>query len=230
MMFGANSRDAMRLINSLREAHQQAQAAAAAPIKQPRQRRRAPSPESVSSSESEYSSGSSATSASSDYEDTDTIYRKVVEEEKCQYVSPTGLKQNSKSRKQAADYLKSKNCPVVEKVKKGKAAAPAPAPPTAKVNFVAPRVEHTTDGEQILHTGIIKKARKPRTVAKPEAAAPPKMETAAAAPVAAPAPAPAPAPAKAKRAPSAYNKFIGEQRKAGKSMAEAAAAWKAQKS
>jgi hypothetical protein len=49
------------------------------------------------------------------------------------------------------------------------------------------------------------------------------------APVVAAAAAPAAPAAKAKRELTAYQKFVQEQRKTGKSMAEAAAAWKAQK-
>jgi len=176
--------------------------------------RRPPTPQSESESESEFSdSGSSATSASS-YEDVETIYRHVVEDKKCKYVSPAGLK-DKKTSKDAIAHLKAKNCPEVPALKKRKA---DPAPPS-------PKAPTKAEAEAV-------RAPKPKKTKKVTMAEPAPVAT-----VAAVAPAPAPAPpaatstekVKAKRAPSEYNKFVSEQRKAGKSMAEAAAAWKAKK-
>lgn len=162
-----------------------------------------------SGEESDYSS------SSSDYEDTDVIYQKVVEEAKCPRVSPAGLKSHSKSRKEAASYLKSKECPEVPKLKKS--AAKEPAKPKENVTFEAPHVEVTEAGEQVIHNGIKKTVK--RKVAKAEPAAAPSA-AAPAAPAAA---------AKTKRAPSAWNAFASEHMKAGKSMKEVAAMWKEKK-
>jgi len=166
--------------------------------------RRPPTPQSESESESEFSdSGSSATSVSS-YEDVETIYRHVVEDKKCKYVSPAGLK-DKKTSKDAIAHLKAKNCPEVPALKKRKEAAPKVESPKAPTKAEAP---------------------KPKKSKSVKIAEPAPVE-------AAPAPAPPAATStekvKTKRAPSAYNTFVAEQRKAGKSMAEAAAAWKAKK-
>jgi len=158
--------------------------------------RRPPTPQSESESESEFSDSGSSESS---YEDVDTIYKHVVEDKKCSYVSPAGLR-DKKTSKDAIAHLKTKNCPEVPALKKKKPAR-APTPPPAPTKAEAPEAP---------------KAKKSKKVAvAPEAAPAPPAETAPA--------------AKAKRAPSAYNTFVAEQRKAGKSMAEAAAAWKAKK-
>lgn len=214
-MYGINTPNAMRMLAMLHQANQPAPEPPA-PIRKTVSRpksapaprsRRPPTPQTESESESEFSdSGSSASSGS--YEDVDTIYHHVVEEKKCPNISPAGLKSKSSSSKDAVAYLKSKNCPEVPSLKKPKTApppAPAPASPKAPTKAEAP------------------KPKKSKSVKIAEAA-----------PVeAAPAPAPS-APAavsteKKKRAPSAYNTFVAEQRKAGKTMKEAAEAWKAKK-
>jgi hypothetical protein len=172
----------------------------------PRQRR-PPTPQSESESESEFSdSGSSASSgSSSSYEDVETIYRHVVEDKKCKYVSPAGLK-DKKTSKDAIAHLKAKNCPEVPALKKAKV-APPPAPTMAEAAAVrAPKKSKTV---KIAESAPVEAAPAP---APPAATSTEKVKQ-----------------EKPKRAPSAYNTFVAEQRKAGKSMAEAAAAWKAKK-
>lgn len=211
MYGGFNTPNAMRMLQSLYAAHQPAPEPPA-PVKASRPRKARPPTPSVTSEESESDSYSSA---SSDYEDTDVIYHHVTEKAKCPRVSPAGLKSHSGSRKEAVTYLKKKECPEVPNLKKGKKAeAPAPEP---KVVLAEPE------------KAVVPKTRRvSRKVKKSEPAAPAKVE-APAAPVGAAAPAAPAAGEKKKRAPSAYNTFVAEQRKAGKSMAEAAAAWKAKK-
>lgn len=229
MYGGFNSPNAMRMLQSLYAAHQPAPEPAAAPVKASRPRKvRAPTP-SVTSDESE-SESDTYSSASSDYEDTDVIYHHVTEKAKCPRVSPAGLKSHSGSRREAVAYLKKKECPEVPNLKKAKPAAPAKVTKKtaakAEVKVEAPAAPTVTLAEP--EKAVIPKTRRVSRKAKKVVAAEP-----VAAP-AAPAPAPvAPAPAapagKAKRAPSAYNTFVAEQRKAGKTMAEAAAAWRAKK-
>ena len=214
-MYGFNnSPNAMRMLSMLHQAHQAPPAPAAPPapirktVARPKSARRPPTP--MSESESESDSFSDSDSSSSTYEEVETIYKHVVEDKKCPYVSPAGLK-DKKTSKDAIAHLKAKNCPEVPALKKPKA-APKPESPKAPTKAEAEAVRAPKKNKKI-------------TVA----------ESAPVAAVAAAAPAPAAAPAatstetKAKRKPSEYNIFVAEQRKAGKSMAEAAAAWKAKK-
>jgi len=220
-MYGINTPNAMRMLAMLHQANQ-APPEPPAPIRKTVSRpkteavrqRRPPTPQSESESESDSlsDSGSSASSGSS-YEDVETIYRHVVEDKKCAYVSPAGLK-DKKTSKEAIAHLKVKNCPEVPALKKRKEAAPKVASPKAPTMAEAAAVRAPK----------LKKTKKV-TVAEPA----PVAAVAAAAPAEAPSAPAATSTEKKKRAPSAYNTFVAEQRKAGKSMAEAAAAWKAKK-
>ena len=176
----------------------------------PRQRR-PPTPQ--SESESEADSFSDSGSSSSTYEEVETIYKHVVEDKKCPYVSPAGLK-DKKTTKDAIAHLKAKNCPEVPALKKKAAPAPAPAPAPP-----SPKAPTKAEAEAV-------RAPKPKKSKKVTVAEPAPV---AAAPTPDAPPAAASTEGKKKRAPSAYNTFVAEQRKAGKSMAEAAAAWKASK-
>jgi hypothetical protein len=214
MYGGVNSVNALRMLNTLYQANQPPPPPPT-PIRAPRPakakapRLRPPTP---SSSESESDSDySDSEVSSSEYEDTDIIYKKVVEDAKCPHVSPAGLK-DKKTSKEAAAYLKTKNCPELPKLKKVKS-----APVKIEEPKVEPMPSHMSEEKP-----KVKKVTKKVSVA--EAPAP--------APVAAPAPAPVAAPAKAgktKRAPTAYNLFVSKAMKEGKSMKEAAALYKAQK-
>lgn len=228
-MFGANSANAMRMLRMLHQSNEPApepRASLASPepirktvprpaAKAPAQRRRAPTPpvsayESDSYSDSDSDSLSSESSYSS-YEDVDTIYHHVVEDKKCPYVSPAGLKDKKTSR-DAIEHLKTKKCPEVSALKKKKAVVAAPPSPKAPTKAEAEAVRAP-------------KTKRTKTVKTMEPAA---SETAAPAPQAPSAPA-AVSTEKKKRAPSAYNLFVSQQRKAGKTMAEAASAWRAKK-
>jgi hypothetical protein len=224
-MYGnVNSTNALRMLNTLYQANQPppappAPVRAARPAKAKAPRVRPPTPSSSESeSDSEYSDSEVSQSS---YEDTDVIYKKVVEEAKCPHVSPAGLK-DKKSSKDAVAYLKSKNCPEVPKLKKAKTAAPKIEEPVKieipKVEMEAPKTKRVV--------------KKKATHTMPDGSVMAGASHSAPAP-AAPAPAAAPATAskagKAKRAPTEYNKFVSAQMKAGKTMKEAAAAYKAQK-
>lgn len=204
-MYGSNTPNAMRMLAMLHSANQ-APVAPPKPIRQTKAaptRRRAPTPPSESESESEQSYSESDLDSVSSYEDVDTIYKRVVEEKKCPRVSPAGLKAKKTSR-EAIEHLKKKECPEVPSLKKQKTVS------VAEQQAESPKAPKKTARRTT--------AKKAKTEPTP-------------APVAEPTPAPQPAAAatqatKAKRAPSAYNKFVSEQRKAGKSMSEAAAAWR----
>jgi len=218
-MFGFNSPSAMRMIQHLQAANTPEPEPEPRHIRQTSRgrSRRAPSPpSSVSSSGSETSySGSSRSSSasSSSYEsDADVIYSHVVEKKKCAYVSPAGLRSKSKSGKEAIQHLKSKNCPEVPNLKKSARksndVAPSPAPPTPAPAASAPASQSETP----------KRSRKVRVQEAPVAAPEPVKE------------APTPAvSAKSKRAPSAYNLFMKEHLKQGKSMVEISKLWKEKK-
>jgi len=222
-MYGSvNSVNALRMLNALYAANQPPPAPPA-PVRAPRVKaprvQRPPTPSSSESeSDSEYSDSEVS---SSEYEDTDVIYKKVVEEAKCPHVSPAGLK-DKKTSKEAVTYLKSKNCPEVPKLKKAKAAAPKIEEP---IKIEIPNIEMEAPKKK----RVVKK-KETHTMPDGTVMAGASHPAPAAAPAAAPAPAPAAAPAKkAKRAPSEYNKFISKHMKEGKSMKEAAALYKAQK-
>jgi hypothetical protein len=225
-MLGFNNPNAMRMLNSLYAAHAPAPAPAPAPAA-PR-RRRAPSPSVASESsdsESDYDSDSSSSYES--YDDVDVIYKKVVEEAACPYVSPAGLR-DQKTKKAAVKHLQAKGCPEVPKLKKAKAELPpspkAPGPRKAKGGAQAAAkpdtkpeaalpVQHSDSSSAAGGGGHRRTAAgsEPVVLAKPSDAAIPK------------------AAAKAKRAPSAYNKFVGEKLREGLSMKQIGEAWKAHK-
>lgn len=206
-----NSPNAMRMMRLLHEAHQAPPEAA--PVRKVIKKTRPPTP-SESESESESSSGYSS------YDEPAMIYKKVVEDAQCEYVSPTGLAQH-KTTKDMIKHLHQKGCPELPNLKKNVSAKKMDSPkaPKPRAKKTAPEAPAVVLAPGEATKVVLKKSAKV-TPAEPVAAAPP-----------APA-APAPAPAKAgktKRAPTAYAKFVGEKMKAGGSMKEAAAAWKAQK-
>ena len=221
----ANSPNAIRLMNQLytmntpppAPAPRQAPAprGRAAPKKEVIRHVRDPSTSS-SESESDRSISDASTSTYDSYDEPEVIYTKIVKEKKCPEISPAGLA-SKKTKKEAVKYLKAKGCPDVESLRKPKTESIAqvepdmkPAPPTVQAN--------------ILHTKTqAKKAPKKEKVEEVKATV---VEEVKAPVVAAAAPAAAEKP---KRELTAYQKFVQEQRKAGKSMAEAAAAWKASK-
>jgi len=159
--------------------------------------------------ESESDSGSESSSYAS-YESLEEI-KKSFKEEPCEFVSPAGIDQ-TKTKKEAVQYLESKACPRVPKIKRSAKSIkmdngpPAPAPETAPA----------------------KKVRKTKAAAAPAPA--PTPAVALAAPVVAPVVAPAAAaPEKKKRAPSEYAKLVGSYMKGKKmTMAEASKAAKAE--
>jgi hypothetical protein len=162
----------------------------------------------------------------------DTIYHHVVEEKKCPNVSPTGLRSKG-DKKEAVAYLKSKKCPELPALKRKTAPA---ASATATKGGRKPKLEVAISQP----AAPVRKTRAKKTVSAADAAhADPKLDApiepmkfggnlSHAKPVEA-APAAAAAPKKAKRAPTAYSTFVGEKLKAGMTMKEAAAAWKASK-
>jgi len=173
---------------------------------------------STSSSESDRSISDASTSTYDSYDEPEVIYTKIVKEKKCPEISPAGLA-SKKTKKEAVKYLKAKGCPDVESLRKPKTESIAqvepdmkPAPPPVQANIMHTKTE-------------TKKAPKKEKVTEVKAAVVEEVK----APVVAAAAAPAAPAAKAKRELTAYQKFVQEQRKTGKSMAEAAAAWKAQK-
>jgi hypothetical protein len=134
------------------------------------------------------------------------------EKEPCEYISPAALGQAT-TKKEAVEYLQSKKCPKVDRVKKSAAKStmePGPvSPPPPPAATPAP----------------VKKVRKPKVEAAPAPAPAPvapapapkvkKVKVTAAAPAPAPAPAPpaaapAAAAAKAKRPASEYAKLVGK--------------------
>jgi hypothetical protein len=180
---------------------------------------RAPS---VSSSESESEDDKSVSDASTSsygsYDEPEVIYTKIVKEKKCPQISPAGLA-SKKTTKEAVKYLKAKGCPDVESLRKAKTESVAQVEPDMKV--APPTVQ-----ANIMHTKTdAKKAPKKEKVAEVKATV---VEEVKAPVIAAAAPAAASAD-KPKRELTAYQKFVQEQRKAGKSMTEVAAAWKALK-
>lgn len=221
-MFGANSPNAIRMLQQLYTLNTPPPAPAPrqAPAKRETIRHvkaRAPS---VSSSESEsdddMSMSEASTSSYESYDEPEVIYTKIVKEKKCPYVSPAGLA-SKKTKKEAVKYLKEKGCPDTESLRKAKT-EPTPTVETDEMMKAAP----TTS---ITQTQPVKKTVK-------KAAAAPVVETKVAevkAPEVKVSSTAAAIAEKPKRELTAYQKFVQDQRKAGKSMAEAAAAWKAQK-
>jgi hypothetical protein len=210
----------MRMLHRLRQPQDfQSQAE---PVPAPERKPRAPRKQKVRepSPDSEYSD---TDSESDGYEELKQI-KDHFDEQPCEYVSPAGLKA-TKTKKEAIQYLESKNCPKTAAIKKGKMESPkAPGPETAPAKKVVRKAKVAE---------VVPPAPAPVEVAAP---APPKVKrvkkVAESLPaVAAPAPtlAPPATPAeKKKRAPTAYAIAVGKHRKAGKSFAEAAKAAKAE--
>lgn len=209
---------------------------APAPARAPRKKK-----EIVEHIEPESDSDSTSDSGSeSDYEEVNKI-KSYFEQQPCEAISPAALGQ-TKTKKEALDYLKSKNCPKIPNIKKSaksikmesgpaSLASPAPEVPTKKrvakpkaaaAPVPAPAAPVPTAPEPVPELKVVKK-RTPKVKA-PEAAAP------AAAPSQGTPLASAPtAPEKKKRAPSAYASLVGKLVKEKKmSFAEAAKAAKAE--
>jgi hypothetical protein len=143
--------------------------------------------------------------------------------EPCEYISPAGLAQ-TKTTKEAVDYLTSKKCPKIDRIKKsaknikmegppGPETAPAKKSRAKKVAAPAAPAPAPVPALEVVAPAP-KKVKAPKAVAP--AAAPPAV------------PAPAAAAEKKKRAPTAYAAAVGRHRKAGLSFADAAKAAKAE--
>ena len=232
-----NSLRVQQMMRAFTQEKKDMAAAAAAPAPAPRAPRK-PKPEAIEpETESESDSGSESSSYDSyeGYEAVDKI-KAHFDKEPCEFISPAGLSQ-AKTTKEAVQYLESKKCPKIHRVKNS-ASKRIPMEPASPAPATAPAVK--------------------KRVAKPKAA--PVLEVVPV--VAAPAPAPAPAPAKkvkakkvipdapapapssqgtplasapsppkiakVKRAPTAYAAAVGRHRKAGLSFADAAKAAKAE--
>lgn len=185
------------------------------------------------------SDSTSDSGSESDYEEVNKI-KSYFEQEPCEAISPAALGQ-TKTKKEALAYLKSKNCPKIPNIKRSAKsikmesgpASPAPEVATkkrvAKPKAAAAPVPAATvpaapepATAPVAEVKVVKK-RTPKVKA-PEAAAP------AAAPSQGTPLASAPtAPEKKKRAPSAYASLVGKLVKEKKmSFAEAAKAAKAE--
>lgn len=212
-----NSSDVMRMLQRLRQP-QNFQPDQPAPAPAPALKLRIPKKKRAitpPSSDSEYSDSDSE---SDGYVELSQI-KEQFEKDPCEYVSPAGLKA-TKTKKEAIQYLESKQCPKIKSVKRATMEGP-PAPPMSE----SPTVK-------------AKKVRKAKVAdvvpALPEvsAPAPPKVKKAKKVAEALPAvavPAPAPAAAeKKKRPPTAYAVALGKHRKAGLSFGDAAKAAKAE--
>jgi len=206
---------------------------APAPARAPRKKKEEPEhiePESDSTSDS---------GSESEYEEVNKI-KSYFEQEPCEAISPAALGQ-TKTKKEALDYLKSKNCPKIPNIKKSAKsikmesgpASPAPeVAPTKKrvakpkaaaapVPAAAPVVPEPVPAP-VPEVKVVKK-RTPKVKA-PEAAAPAAAPSQGTPLASAPTP-----PEKKKRAPSAYATLVGKLVKEKKmSFAEAAKAAKAE--
>jgi hypothetical protein len=155
------------------------------------------------------------------YEELDVI-KQSFKEEPCEYVSPAGLDQ-AKTKKEAIQYLESKKCPKIPKIKKSAKnikmdhGPPAPGPETAPAKTKAPRKTKavvTAPAPVPVVAPVVAPAENPAKATKAKKAA---------------APADGSAPVKAKSAPSEYAKLVGSLMKGKKmTMAEAAKAAKAE--
>jgi hypothetical protein len=224
----ANSPNAIRLMNQLYTMNTPPPAPAPRQAPAPRGRA-APKKEvirhvrdpSTSSSESDRSMSDASTSTYDSYDEPEVIYTKIVKEKKCPQISPAGLA-SKKTKKEAVKYLKAKGCPDVESLRKPKTESIAQVEPDMKL--APPTVQ-----ANILHTKTqAKKAPKKEKVEEVKKEKIAEVKAAVVEEVKAPVVAAA-AAEKPKRELTAYQKFVQEQRKTGKSMAEAAAAWKALK-
>jgi hypothetical protein len=174
-----------------------------------------------------------STSSYDSYDEPADIYRKVVEEKKSAYVSPAGLAAK-KTKKEAVKYLKEKGCPDVESLRRSKQNPPPAVEP--EMDRKMPVADQTVSRHATI--GAPKKSKKAeKAVEAPtvpevkvtERLEAPKVTVAAPAERLSPGSRTAVTAEKPKRELTAYQRFVQEQRKAGKSMAEAAAAWKASK-
>lgn len=228
-----NSLRVQQMMRAFTQEKKDMAAAAAAPAPAPRAPRK-PKPEAIEpETESESDSGSESSSYDSyeGYEAVDKI-KAHFDKEPCEFISPAGLSQ-AKTTKEAVQYLESKKCPKIHRIKKS-ASKSIPMEPASPAPATAPAVK--------------------KRVAKPKAAPVLEVVPVVAAPAPAPAPAkkvkakkvipdaPAPAPSsqgtplasapsppkKVKRAPTAYAAAVGRHRKAGLSFADAAKAAKAE--
>ena len=180
--------------------------AAAPPKRKVIRKTRPPTPPtSDSDADSESSSGYSS------YDEPATIYKKVVDDAQCEFVSPSGLAAHT-TTKDMIKHLQSKSCPELPNLKKNvtanKMESPK-APKPRKVKAVPIVVEPVAAAPK-----VVKKVKAPEPVA---------------AVLAAPAPAKAEKAAKTKRPASDYAKHVGAVMKAGGSMKDAAASWKLKK-
>ena len=192
------------------------------PERKPRAPRK-PKEEVIEPESSDSDSDSESDTSYISYEELDVI-KKTFRDEPCEYVSPAGLDQ-TKTKKEAIQYLESKKCPKIPKIKKSAKnikmdnGPPAPGPETAP----AKKAPRKTKAVAVPAPAPVPVAAPVVAAAEPVKVA--KAKKAAAAPVAAG----EAAPVKAKRAPSEYAKLVGSLMKGKKmTMAEAAKAAKAQ--
>lgn len=214
-----NSAHVRRMMANLHTSIREPAPEAPAPIRAPRKKKA--EPEHIEPESSDSDSGSE-----SEYEEVNKI-KSYFEQEPCESISPAALGQ-TKTTKEALDYLKSKNCPKIANIKKSaksiKMDGPAsPAPETAPAKKVIRKAKAPAPAPAptpVAPAPVVEAA--PKKVRKTKAAA---VEA-----VAAPAPAtsaPA-APAKAKRPASEYAKLVGKYVKEKMTFAEAAKKAKAE--
>jgi 2-oxoglutarate dehydrogenase E2 component (dihydrolipoamide succinyltransferase) len=182
-------------------------------------------------------SDTSDSGSESEYEEVNKI-KSYFEQEPCEAISPAALGQ-TKTKKEALAYLKSKNCPKIPNIKRSAKsikmesgpASPAPevaptkkrvAKPKAAAAPVPAPAAPAPAPEPVPELKVVKK-RTPKVKA-PEAAAPAAAPSQGTPLASAPA-----APEKKKRAPSAYASLVGKLVKEKKmSFGEAAKAAKAE--
>ena len=201
-----NSLQVQRMLNHFSQAHIAEEAAepkAPRAPRAPRQKKQAPPPatDSIQSSDSDSDSDSY-----DEYKEVHEI-KQHFEKEPCEYISPAALGQ-AKTKKEAVQYLESKKCPKVDRVKKSAAKStmePGPVSPLPPVIAA-------------------KKIRKPKVEAAPAVQAPapdapapaPKVKKVKVAPApvtVAPAVAPPATSEKPKRKVSDYSKLVGKYMK-----------------
>jgi len=200
-----NSLQVQRMLRHFNEAHKAEEASEPKPkaVRAPRQKKEAPPP--VASDSMEDSGSDSGSDGYGEYKEVHEI-KQHFEKEPCEYISPAALGQAT-TKKEAVEYLQSKKCPKVDRVKKSAAKSTMESGPVSPLPPAAP----------------VKKVRKPKVEAAPAPAPEPvasapapkvkKVKAVAAAAAPAPAPAPpaaAPAAAKAKRPASEYAKLVGK--------------------
>lgn len=196
-----NSLQVQRMLNHFSQAHKATEAAEEVKaVRKPRapKAKAAPPPPASDSIEDSGSDSGSEADPFGEYKEVHEI-KQHFEKEPCEYISPASLGQ-AKTKKEAVEYLKSKNCPKVDHVKKTAAKSTmepgpeSPAPPAKKIRKT--KVE----------------AAPPASVPAPAPAPAPKVKKATAPAAAAPA-APAPPATKPKRKVSEYSKLVGKHMK-----------------